>query len=184
MTERVNFEMRPYLSVVLWPQGWTRGQVAELLAKHTDLDTASLRLGLGEAPPTIVGRVGPDQAEVGLAALRAAGGDGFAPTLADLEALGPTLKIKDLRLEGGALEVDLWRGSPRTIQREDVQILIRAHLSESVKTVALSRISSRASNFTNRRNMGLNTVRRTLTFKSSRSKYSRSQMKISRSRRT
>ncbi len=35
----------------------------------------------------------------GAAAVRAAGGDAFAPTLGDLERLGPTLKIRDLRLE-------------------------------------------------------------------------------------
>lgn len=122
---------RPFLSIVAWPDGWSRDQTAQLLEQAAGLDAPTLRLRLGQAPPTIIGIVEPDTAQRAIEALRREGGDGFTATLAQLVALGPTLKIKDLRVVGRMLEIDLWRGPSTTIRAEDVQILIRAHLTKT-----------------------------------------------------
>jgi hypothetical protein len=121
----------PFLTVIAWPEGWDREAVAQLLAGEAGLDLPTLRLRLGRAPPMIIGQVDAPAAAAAVAALTARGGDAFAPTLADLAALGPTLKIKDMRLVDSELEVDLWNGLSTTIRREQVQILIRAHLRKS-----------------------------------------------------
>ena len=121
-------EKRPFLTVVKWPQGWSREDVARLLFEASGLDELTLRLRLGVAPPTIVGTLASVDARGAVNALVKNRGDAFTATLDELAALGPTLKIKDLRLEHGIIVVDLWRGPSKTIQREDVQILVRAQL--------------------------------------------------------
>ena len=124
---------RVFLSVITYPEGMSHNDVAEVLAEGGGLDAPSLRLILRQTPPCIAGRYGRGAAEGALRALIKAGGDGFAPSLSDIETLGPTLKIKDLRLGAGGLEADLWRGPSATIDPDDIQIIVRAHLSE--KTV-------------------------------------------------
>jgi len=125
----------PFLTVIAWPDGWDREAVAQLLAREAGLDLPTLRLRLGRAPPMMIGQVDAPVAGAAITALIARGGDAFAPTLADMTALGPTLKIKDMRLVEGNLELDLWSGLSTTIRREQVQILIRAHLRKSATTV-------------------------------------------------
>jgi len=121
---------QPILSIITWPEGYDREQVATLLAEHSRLDVPTLRMRLGAPPPMILGLLPPSDAKRTLAAWRKPGGEAFAPTLADIEALGPTLKIRDLRIEEGSLAIDLWRGGSRIVARESVQILIRAQLRE------------------------------------------------------
>jgi hypothetical protein len=122
---------RPFLSLIAWPEGHDRSEVVTLLAETTGLDARTLHVQVGHAPPRIVGQFDPDVAGRAIEAIREAGGDAFAPTLGDLAAFGETLKIRDLRLEDGVLVVDLWRGPTATIRREQVEILIRAHLTQT-----------------------------------------------------
>ncbi len=124
----------PYLSVIAWPDGWTKEQVVDLLARKSGMDAPTLKFRVGQAPPMILGQVDPAAAKMAMDAIIEHGGDAFAPTLDQLTSLGPTLKIKDLRLEDGKLVVDLWRGPSAAIRREQVQILIRAHLDKSTLT--------------------------------------------------
>ena len=121
-----------FLTVITYPEGMTHNDVAELLADGGGLDAPSLRLILRQTPPCIAGRYPRGAAMGALRALIKAGGDGFTPSLADIEALGPTLKIKDLRLGAGGLEADLWRASSVTINPDEIQIIVRAHLSEKI----------------------------------------------------
>lgn len=124
---------RVFLSVISYPEGMSHNEVAELLADGGGLDAPSLRLILRQTPPCIAGCYDRGAALGALRALVKRGGDGFAPSIADIEALGPTLKIRDLRLGGGGLEADLWRGPAATINPDDIQIIVRVRLSE--KTV-------------------------------------------------
>jgi hypothetical protein len=87
---------------------------------------------LGQAPPMVLERVEPAAARAMMAALVAAGGDGFTFGLEDLEALGPTLGIKDLQVAEGALAIDLREGLSTTLTLERIQVLVRAHLSRTV----------------------------------------------------
>jgi hypothetical protein len=123
-------QRRSYLSVIDWPPDSNRGQVSRLLAAATGLDAATLALWLGQPPPMAMPPMPTAAALSGAQALISAGGDGFVCSLADLEALGPTLKIRDLRLEHGALAVDLWRGPSTCIERAAIQFLVRAHLHD------------------------------------------------------
>ncbi len=126
-------DARPFLSVLAWPEGYGRELVAQLLADTSGVDYETLKLRLGQAPPTVIGQVDPVAASRALFALIEEGGDGFAPTFTDLAALGPTLKIRDLRIEDGEIHLDLWRAESVVVAREEVEILVRAHLRGSVK---------------------------------------------------
>ena len=119
---------RPFLTVVAWPEGLDRNEFAEMLFLSADLDEPTTRLRLGREPPMIVGQVDTAAARAAVRSILDFGGDAFAPTLDDLAALGGTLKIRDLRLARGDIEIDLWRGLSTTIRRDQVQILVRAHL--------------------------------------------------------
>ncbi len=145
MNDHHHADQRPFLTVVKWPEGWTREEVARLLFEASGLDELTLRLRLGIAPPTIVGILTPIDAQNAVKAIVKSGGDAFVASISDLEALGPTLKIKDLRLEGGVIVVDLWRGPTTTIQRSDVQILVRAQLRsmESKRVLPPSLLNTR-----------------------------------------
>lgn len=122
----------PFLSIVAWPDGWDRNRVADLLAQSGGLDGASLRLRLGQAPPMVLERVEPAAAAAMIKALIAAGGDGFAFTLADLAAPGPAMTVRDLGIVEGALQVQLRQGPAKSLGFEAVKVVVRAHLSQTV----------------------------------------------------
>lgn len=134
MIDRHHADQRPFLTVVKWPNGWSREDVARLLFEASGLDELTLRLRLGIAPPTIVGTLASVDARGAVKALVKNGGDAFAVTLDDLAALGPTLKIKDLRLENGLFAAELWRGPDEVIRPADIQVVVRVRLSEKIIT--------------------------------------------------
>lgn len=125
-------DSRRFLSLVAWSGGYDREQLARLLAHFQALDLPTLRLRLGQAPPMVLERVKPAAATGMIDALVAAGGDGFAFTLDDLAALGPTLGIKELSAVEGALEVELREGLQTRLDFSTIQIIVRAHLRETV----------------------------------------------------
>ena len=127
----MNADPQPFLTVITWPEGWDREAIAELLAREAGLDAPTLRMQLGRPPPMIIGQLDPAAARRATEAIIRHGGDAFAPLLSQIAALGPTLKIRDLRLGGEGIEVDLWRGPPATIDPRDIQIIIRGTMSES-----------------------------------------------------
>lgn len=134
MIDHHHADQRPFLTVVKWPDGWSREDVAHLIAESSGLDEPTLRLRLGKAPPTIVAQGEPAAVSNAVLALIGAGGDAFAATLDDLAALGPTLKIKDLRLENGLFTAQLWRGPSAVIRPADIQVVVRVRLSEKIIT--------------------------------------------------
>jgi hypothetical protein len=125
---RAHADQRPFLTIVAWPEGLDRGAMANLVADATGLTLADVRMRLGQAPPMIFGQVDQPIADLAIDAVVRAGGDAFTATLDDLAAFGPTLRIKELRITGGNLDIETWQGLRATVLRENVQILVRAHL--------------------------------------------------------
>lgn len=121
---------KQFLTIITWPADLDRGQLAQKLAQTAGFDERTLVLTLGRRPPAILGSFPADQCHAAVTLILNLGGDAFACSLADIEALGPTHKIRNLRLEHGGLAADIWRGGTTRIEPADVQILIRAKLSE------------------------------------------------------
>lgn len=129
----MNKDAWPFVSIVAWPEGLDREGVAQLLAQARGLDVATLRLRLGQQPPMVLERVEPVAAGEMVSLVAQRGGDAFAFRLEDLAGLGPTLKLKEIRVVEGALDVDLWEGLSTTLPFGRVQFLIRAHLSRTTR---------------------------------------------------
>lgn len=119
-----------FLTAILWPKDVERDAVVRAMAQQSGLDEHTLRLKSRQHPPAILAMVPQEVARRALTALLEHGGDGFAPTMNDLHALGPTLKIKDLRLESGGFVAELWRGATQRIEPKEILALIRGQLSE------------------------------------------------------
>ena len=130
-------------TVVAWPAEWTQQQCVELLAGTGVIDAPSARLTLGRDVPLILGLFDEGAAHMLIQAVRSAGGDGFVPSLRDIAALGPTLKIKDIRLVEGNLEVDIWRGLTTMIRREHVQFLVHGRVRPNAKRDSAARVAER-----------------------------------------
>ncbi len=108
----------------------SREDVAGLIADAARLDRHTVQLRLGKAPPTILGLFPRTVADLAIVAMQRRGGDGFAVAMSDLESLGPTLKIRDLRLADGVILAELWRGPAVKIKPQEIQVLVRARMSE------------------------------------------------------
>jgi hypothetical protein len=119
-----------FFSVILWPPGMDRDGVAELLSPVLGVDTATLRLRLGRQPPSILGLLGPREARAGVGAMLDAGGDAFAPAMGDIEALGPTIKLRDMHVADGGFYLVPWRAQPLHVAVGEVRVLVRATLRE------------------------------------------------------
>lgn len=130
MAEAADFS-KSYLTLVTWPEGLTRRECAALLQRDAGLDEQTLYLQLGKQPPAILGLYDSAQCRTAIESVVKHGGDAFACTLFEIEALGANHKIRDLRLDSGILRIDLWRGSDVSIEPKDIQILIRAKLSQT-----------------------------------------------------
>lgn len=119
-----------YLTIIAWPEGWDRERVADHLAPAVGTDARTILSRL-RPPPGILALLGDDQSVAGAMAMQEVGGDGFTCSLDDLAALGPTLKIKDLDVIDGTLEVQLWRGAPTRLDPSEIDVLVRVHLSST-----------------------------------------------------
>lgn len=120
-----------FLSVVAWPEDASRDQLARLLAEVTGMEVATARLRLGSQPPLIIGMFDEATAQRGAAQVEKAGGIPFVTSIADIESLGPTIKIRDMRFHAGRLYLDLWRGEPTSIEPKDIEVIIRGRRSET-----------------------------------------------------
>jgi hypothetical protein len=131
-----------FLSLITRPEGVSDSDVARAIlerirAEAASLDfldepTLSLRFGL--APPLILGFVPIPIADLAVEVITGLGGAAFAPTIADIEALGPTLKIRELRVADGALDIEIWRGPTTRIAFGQIECLVRGHLSDTKVT--------------------------------------------------
>jgi len=117
-----------YLTAITWPEGLDRTQIAELIAGTGVLDRHTAHMLAARELPIILGQFDRASARRTAAAIGKAGGDAFAPTMAQIARLGPSMKIKEMKLTGGNLDVDIWRGLSTTIRREHIQFLVRGHI--------------------------------------------------------
>jgi hypothetical protein len=122
-----------YFSLILPPEKASESDLFDLVAESLGMDRYQVRLRLRKPPPCVIGLVDRHVAYEATQAVVRAGGDAFAPSLDDIQSLGPTLKIRDLRITAEGLALDLWRGPSTTINAADVQIIVRARMSEAVK---------------------------------------------------
>ncbi len=125
----------PFLSVVAWPEGWDRASVAKLLAGFGAMDVATLSLRLGQKPPMVLDRAEPAVAVAMIAALVDRGGDGFLFTLDDLARLGPTMRIADLAVGEGTLDIKLHDGLETSIRSATVDVIVRARIVATVTRI-------------------------------------------------
>jgi hypothetical protein len=121
---------RRYLTLVTAPPGMNRDALAEAVAAAGAFDRASIRLSLGRAAPCILGLFDEAACRAAAGAIIARGGDAFTCSIADLERLGPARKARDLRVEEGRVAIGIWRGGEARLEPGEIQILIRARLSE------------------------------------------------------
>lgn len=119
-----------YPTVVSWPDGFDRDARTNLLTGTGVFDRPSANLLAGRTAPMILCCCSEAIAGTLVQATRQAGGDAFAPTMAQIAALGPTMKIRTMRIEGGNLDVDLWQGLSTTIRREHIQFLVRGRVPD------------------------------------------------------
>jgi len=124
-------EPRRFLSVIALPPDWSREFAARALAQAGIMDEHQVRLRLSQNLPVIIGYLREGLASLGAHILIDAGGDAFAPSFDEVLALGPTLKIRDLDLSHGALEVVLWRGPEFRVPFEELSVLVRATVGGS-----------------------------------------------------
>jgi hypothetical protein len=123
----------PYLTVVDWPETRSLDAIRGDLATTLGADVRSLELRTRRDPPLILGRFAAAPCAAALRSLGRLGADAFVATLDDLERMGGTLKIRDLRVENGAIQLDLWRGASMTLPTSRIELLVRAQLSDSVR---------------------------------------------------
>lgn len=134
-----------YPTVIAWPEGFDQARMIELVASTGAMDEPTARMSVNRQPPLILGCVDPVQATAIVDTVLRAGGDAFAPSMASIVALGASLKVRDLRIVNGNLEVDIWRGMTTQIRREHVQFLVRASIKQSAESDRARRIASRVS---------------------------------------
>ena len=126
MTSHPPVTGKAFLSIITPPEGMSRAELADRIARKSGIDAHTVKLRLGLVPPMIVGLVDVPAAVRTVHSIVRRGGDAFAPTMAEIESLGPTLKVRDMQLADGALAMELWRGPKLRIEPREIEILIRA----------------------------------------------------------
>lgn len=130
MDIRAADDMR-FVSLITPPTGLDAAAACGVMAPFlgTVVDVGPNRFGV---PPCIVAStLDAHAAEAAVRAICSMGGDAFAPSLADIAALGATMKIKHLELPGdGTLRAEFWRSERVTFDAASVQVLVRASLGK------------------------------------------------------
>ena len=121
-----------FLSVISWPRTGGAGVAVKNMAAASGVDQHQLRLQSRQHVPSVLGRYAGDAARRAAQALIDMGGDAFAPTMHDIEAVGMTRKVKDISLVADGVQFDLWRGAPETIDPHEIDVIVRGHLSETI----------------------------------------------------
>ena len=125
-----------FLSVVSTPEGSGPEDLAAALAEASGLDAYLLTLKLRQIVPGILGRYPVGPAAAALDELHRLGGDGFLASMNDIEALGGTLKIRELSLDPNGLRAELWRGAPVIIDPRTIDVVVRGRASETQGSAA------------------------------------------------
>ena len=123
---------RAYISLLIRPESVTERDVAEAILPISRSDLPTLQMYARQVPPNIVYSCAVDEATAVVNALQRIGCEAFAPTSAEILGLGPTMKSKDLSLCGDGMAVELWREGSRLISPDDIDVFVRAKMSEKL----------------------------------------------------
>lgn len=119
-----------YLNLIAHPESVERDGFIARLAAAGVADAPTLRHNFAQSVPLVVGLFPAARAAEGQRIIRELGGDAFICTLAEIESLGPTRKIREIIVADGHFDCRLWRGEPEPIAFDDVRIIVRASLRE------------------------------------------------------
>lgn len=119
-----------FVSIFAWPEGWTREQMIEALARCAGIDPADAALRVVKPAPLAIARMEERPAGAAVRALRDMGVRAFAPTLKQLNGLEPPILAKRLAAargsEGAMYAVETWRGESVGLTMAGVGLIIRA----------------------------------------------------------
>lgn len=120
-----------FLSIIRYSGGMSAEQMCAVIGEASGLDAHMLRLMISRPPPQVLGLVSPERAADTIEAISGAGGDAFAPAMADLEALGESIKLKGLVFAGDVIHAEPWRGKPVTIRADSIRTIVRGMLDDA-----------------------------------------------------
>jgi len=118
-----------YLSIVAWPEGTTYDQQVDLVATGTGIDHATLRLRMRQEPPFIVAGIDREPAARTVQGIRRSGGDALCVTKSEIESLGGTVKVRDMRITTSGVELDIWRSDTVRLDPARIEVLVTAGIA-------------------------------------------------------
>lgn len=134
-----------YVTLVTPPDGVAFDRLVNVLVEAGLSDTPTVQSVLKRVAPCILGECEIDIAERCVARITELGGDAMIVSMRDAERLGGTLRIRDLGVGAGTLDLTLWRGPTTSVRFASVDVLVRASDSrETSGGVGPSDVSRRA----------------------------------------
>ncbi len=133
MTHASAKPQRGYLSLLLRPEQLSEEELADVLYELITTDRFALRQQCKQAPPCIIASVPLDEANDAVARLSELGCTVFAPTLAELMSLGPSLQVKFIHLKSHGIQIETWRAGVHIIQPQDIDVIINAKIKVESK---------------------------------------------------
>ena len=115
-----------YLTLVSPPEEVDGEELARRLVEADLSDLPTVRSRLMRVPPCIIGECLPAVADACAGVVRELGGDAVTVPMKAVERLGGTVRVRDMRIEPGAIEMELWRGQTARIPAERIDVLVRA----------------------------------------------------------
>lgn len=120
-----------FVSLISPPPGHDAAAAFALMIPFLDSAQEGAVNRFGVPPCIVATTLDAHAADAAVRAITSLGGDAFAPSLADIAALGPTLKIKHLELTGnGTLLAEFWRADPIAFEPASIQVLVRVSLGK------------------------------------------------------
>jgi hypothetical protein len=118
--------------LLIRPDSISERAVAEAILPFVRSDIPTLIMRARHVPPCIVYACFVGESSGAIDALRRIGCEAFAPSESDILALGPTMKIRDLSLCAEGLAIELWRSGSHTVNPDDIDVIVRAKMSEQL----------------------------------------------------
>lgn len=134
-----------YLTLVTPPEGVESDELARRLVEAELSDLPTVRSRLMRVPPCIIGECLPAVADACAGVVRELGGDAVTVPMKAVERLGGTIRIRDMRIEPGVIEMELWRGQTARIPTERIDVLVRASDTREESTGGREMSRTRAS---------------------------------------
>ena len=122
-----------FLTLVTPPEKLSTDELALRLAALGLSDPPTLRQHLARVPPLILAQCDPLLAERAVLQILELGGDALTISMADIQRLGGTMRIKDITIHEGALELHLWRGPTAKIPTSRIDALVLAHTTTETR---------------------------------------------------